>query len=362
MSLPTLPTRKIGKDEVTAIGYGAMGIAAFYGAVDSDEERLKVRLHPFWYHPAEANVHQFLDELYASGCTNWDTANVYGDSEVLIGKWLQKTGKRKDIFLATKFAITREPVRPVNGDPEYVKKCIEQSLSRLGVDYVDLYYMHRPDQTVPIEITMGALKELVQEGKIRYIGLSECSAATIRRAHAIHPIAALQVEYSVFTLDIEHPDVDILRTARELGIAIIAYSPLGRGLLTGRYKSPDDFEEGDFRRGMPRFSKENFPRLLNIVDALNKIGAKYNATPGQVALAWVLAQGPDFIPIPGTRKVKYLEENLGALKFTLSAEDIIEVRRLAEAADKTLGDRYPSQGMALILADTPPLESWKGAV
>ncbi|KAJ3547571.1 hypothetical protein NM688_g5391 [Phlebia brevispora] len=235
MSSTVIPTRKIGKDDVSAIGYGAMGIAAFYGSVGTDEERL-----------------QFLDELYASGCTNWDTANAYGDSEDLIGKWFKKTGKRSEIFLATKFGFAMQPGRFINGDPAYAKECIEKSLSRLGVDYVDLYYLHRPDPTVPIELTMGALKELVEAGKIRYIGLSECTADTIRRAHAIHPVTAVQYEYSIFTLDIEHPGVDVLRTARELGIAVVAYSPLGRGLLTGKYKSPDDFDETDGRRNMPR--------------------------------------------------------------------------------------------------------------
>ncbi|THG93159.1 hypothetical protein EW026_g8001 [Hermanssonia centrifuga] len=195
------PTRKIGNDAVTAIGYGAMGIAAFYGSVEPDEERIK-----------------FLDELYASGCTNWDTANVYGDSEVLLGNWFKSTGKRNDIFLATKFGITREADRPVNGEPEYVKKCMDESLLRLGVESVDLYYLHRPDPSVPIEKTVGAMAELVAAGKTRYIGLSECSATAIRRAHAVHPIAAIQVEYSVFTLDIEDPQIDVLRTARELGI------------------------------------------------------------------------------------------------------------------------------------------------
>lgn len=333
-----LPTRKIGTDDVTAIGYGAMGIAAFYGTPDPDEERLK-----------------FLDELYASGCRNWDTANVYNDSEVLLGKWFKKTGKRKEIFLATKFAIASDPNRPVNGDPEYVKQCMEKSLARLGVDYVDLYYMHRPDPTVPIEVTVGAMKELVQAGKTRYIGLSECTASTLRRANAVHPIAAVQVEYSVFTLDIEHPDVGVLAAAREIGATIIAYSPLGRGLLTGRFKSPDDFEEGDWRRAVPRFSKENFPNILKIVDGLGAIAAKHGATPGQVALAWLLAQGNDIVPIPGTRHVKYLNENLGALALKLTPADIAEVRRLAEGADKSLGDRYPPGMMQLVLVDTPPL-------
>ncbi|KAJ3553625.1 hypothetical protein NM688_g3509 [Phlebia brevispora] len=342
MSQAPLPTRKIGKDDVTAIGYGAMGIAAYYGAVDSDEERLK-----------------FLDDLYARGCTNWDTANIYGDSEELLGKWFKKTGKRNEIFLATKFGMTLDnPNKPVRADPGYAKECIEKSLNRLGVDYVDLYYIHRPDPTVPIELTMGAMKSFVEAGKVRYVGISECSAGTLRRAHAVHPIAALQVEYSVFTLDIEHKNVDLLRTARELGVTIVAYAPLGRGLLTGRYKSPDDLEEGDLRRVLPRFSKENFPNILKIVDSLNAIGAKYHATAGQVALAWLLAQGLDIIPIPGTRKLKYLDENLGALKVQLTPEDVAEVRKLAEAADvgHTVGPRYHELGNKVSYVDTPPLK------
>lgn len=336
MSLPSLPKRKISGDDVTAIGYGAMGIAVLGGAVP-DEERLKI-----------------FDELYARGCTNWDTANVYGDSEELIGKWFKKTGKRSEIFLATKFGITRNPERLVLGEPAYAKECIEESLRRLGVDYVDLYYLHRPDPLVPIEHTMGALKE---EGKIRHIGLSECSADTIRRAHAVHPLSAIQIEYSLFTLDCEHPDVGVIRTARELGIAIVAYAPLGRGLLTGKYTSPDDFPEDDRRRMIPRFSKENFPKVVEAVGSINAIAAKYDATPGQIALAWLLAQGPDVIPIPGTRSVKYLEENLGALKITLSPEDIATVRRLAEAVAGNVGARYPPPWDALVLVDTPPLKA-----
>lgn len=328
--------RKIGNDNVTAIGYGAMGIAAFYGSIQPDEERLAV-----------------LDALYAKGCTNWDTSNVYGDSEVLIGKWFKKTGKRNEIFLATKFGLTYKPERPTNGEPEYVKECIRKSLERLGVDYVDLYYLHRPDPTVPIEKTVGAMAELVKEGKVRYLGLSECTANDIRRAHAVHPISAIQVEYSLFELDIESPQTDILRTARELGIAVVAYSPLGRGLLTGQYKSPDDFEPGDFRRTVPRFSKENFPRILELVETVGTIGKKYNATPGQVALAWLLAQGDDIIPIPGTRKIKYLEENLGALDLELEAADIQEIRRLCEIV--RLGDRYDPARMKLVQQETPPL-------
>ncbi|KAF7793535.1 hypothetical protein EIP86_004649 [Pleurotus ostreatoroseus] len=277
MTTSPLSTRKISQDNVTAIGFGAMGLSAFRGTVAPDEERLKV-----------------FDELYASGCTNWDTANVYGDSEELIGKWFKRTGKRSEIFLATKFGFTFKPERLINGEPDYVKKCVDESLRRLG---------GTPDPLVPIEVTMGALKELVEAGKIHHIGLSECTADTIRRAHAVHPVAAIQIEYSIFTLDHEHPDVGVIKTARELGITIVAYSPLGRGLLTGKYTSPDAFDEKDLRCGLPRFSKENFPKVLKVVEAVKTIADKYNATPGQIALAWLLAQGTDIIPIPGTTNI-----------------------------------------------------------
>jgi len=329
----SLPTRKIGNSQVTAIGYGAMGISAFYGAVVPDEERL-----------------EFLDALYASGCTFWDTADLYGDSEELLGKWFKRSGKRDKIFLATKFGVTP---KGVNGTPEYCREAFEKSLKRLGVASVELYYLHRADKTVPIEKTVEAMAEFVKAGKIKYLGLSECSADTLRRAHAVHPISAFQVEYSPFTLDIEDEKIGLLKTCRELGITVIAYSPLGRGLLTGRYKSPDDFEEGDRRRVFPRFSKENFPKVLQLTDGLKKIGEKENATASQVALAWLLAQGDDIIPIPGTRKTKYLEENLGALKVHLTPADLQQVRAEALNADAGQGDRYPN--MDLIFVDTPKL-------
>jgi len=335
----SLPTRKIGTTTVSAIGYGAMGIAAAYGMPQADEERFKL-----------------LDAVYANGCTFWDTADIYHDSEDLIGNWFKRTGKRNDIFLATKFGSTFDPNRMVNGSPEYVKQSIEKSLRRLGVDYVDLYYLHRPDQTTPIEHTVGAMAELVKAGKVKYLGLSECSAATLRRAHAVHPIAALQVEYSPFTLDIEDDKIALLNTARELGIAIVAYAPLGRGLLTGQYKSPDDFEEKDFRRGVARYSKENFPNILQLADGLKRIGEKHNATAGQVSIAWLLAQGNDIIPIPGTKKVKYLEENLAAAKVQLSPADLKQVRSEAERADTSQGDRYPPMMAGLLFLDTPELK------
>jgi len=336
-------TRSLGGKTFNAIGYGGMGLSIAYGAVGTDEERLKV-----------------LDAVYESGCTFWDTADIYGDNEDLIGKWLKKSGKRNEIFLATKFGGGSGPPtesgnarRMIRGDPEYVPEAFNKSLSRLGVDYIDLYYLHRADVTVPIEHTVAAMAELVKAGKVKHIGLSEISASTLRRAHAVHPISAIQVEYSPFTLDIEEETIGLLKTARELGVKIVAYSPLGRGLLTGRYKSPEDFEEGDFRKLVPRYSKENFPNILKIADGLKEIGKKYDATPGQVSLAWVLAQGEDVIPIPGTGKLQNLKENMDAGKVTLSPEDVKAVREVADKANAAHGDRYPEAYMSVMYADTP---------
>ncbi|KAJ7119570.1 NADP-dependent oxidoreductase domain-containing protein [Mycena epipterygia] len=331
-----IPTRKIGQALVPEIGFGAMGISAFYGAVESDEERFKV-----------------LDAAYVGGCRHWDTSSAYKDSEELIGKWFKRTGKRSDIFLATKFGITPAGSR---GDPEFVKEQAAISLSRLGVEYIDLYYQHRVDPNTPIELTVGAMAELVKEGKVKYLGLSECSAKALRRAHAVHPISALQIEYSPFVLDIEDPKIALLQTAKELGVTIVAYSPLGRGLLTGRYKSPDDFEKDDFRLTIPKYSKENFPKILSVVEKLQDIGHKHNATSAQVTLAWILAQGPEFVVIPGTKKIKYLEENLGATGVKLSPEEITAVRELAEeTASKVPGNRYADDRMAKLLLDSPEL-------
>ncbi|PCH44692.1 Aldo/keto reductase [Wolfiporia cocos MD-104 SS10] len=336
----SLPTRRIGEHIVSAIGYGAMGISAFYGKPLPDEQRLKV-----------------LDAVYENGCTMWDTADVYADSEELLGKWFKRTGKRNEIFLATKFGLRSSPTRTVNGDPEYVHKAFEKSLSRLGVDSVDLYYFHRADPDVPIEKTVGAMAELVKAGKVKYLGLSECSADTLRRAHAVHPITALQVEYSPFTLDIEDSKIGLLKTARELGVTVVAYSPLGRGLITGQYKGPEDFEEDDFRRRVPRYSKENFPNILKLADGLKKIGERHNATAGQVALAWLLAQGQDVIPIPGTTNIARLKENLGSAHLTLTTDELEEVRKVANSADHANGDRYPPGLASVLFADTPPLNA-----
>ncbi|QRV87714.1 aldo/keto reductase family protein [Ceratobasidium sp. AG-Ba] len=332
MSASALPTRRIGKENVTALGFGAMGIGGLAYGKPADE----------------ASRYQVLDRLVELGCTNWDTADIYGDSEVLIGNWFKKTGKRNEIFLATKFGIT--PNGPC-GTPEYIQQAIERSLKRLGVDTIDLYYAHRIDQKVPIETTMAALVELVKAGKIRYIGLSEPSPATLRRAHKIHPIAAIQVEYSPFILDIEQKG-HLLDTARELGITVVAYSPLGRGLLTGQITSHDQIPDDDFRKNIPKYSDANFPKILQLVSKIKDIGKAHNATPGQISLAFLLAQGDDIIPIPGTKTVKYAEENLGALKIQLSAEEIKAIRQAIVETELT-GDQYPAGFMEALYGDTP---------
>ncbi|KAK0434551.1 Aldo keto reductase [Desarmillaria tabescens] len=307
-----LTLRKIGGALINPIGFGAMGLSDFYGKVDSDEERFKI-----------------LDAAYEKGCRHWDSADIYGDSELLIGKWFKRTGKRNEIFLTYKFGITANGGL---GDPEYVKQQCVKSLERFGVDYIDLYYQHRPDRNVPIEHTVTAMAELVKEGKVKYLGLD------LRRAHAIHPISAIQVEFSPLSL----------------GITVVAYSPLARGLITGQYKSPDDFEEGDFRKSIPKYSKENFPKILGLVEHLKAIASKHDATPGQVTLAWILAQGGDFFVIPGTKKIKYLEENLGAAKVKLIQDEVAAIRKLSEESDVP-GSRYSAAWMSSVLQATPEL-------
>ncbi|KAH8806688.1 Aldo/keto reductase [Flagelloscypha sp. PMI_526] len=334
-------TAKIGTAEIPAIGLGLMNLSHTYGPAGTDEERL-----------------EFLEFAFQSGATHWDTADLYGDTEDLIGKWLAKTGNRSKIFLATKFGFVMEP-RMINGEPEYVQAACAKSLSRLGVDQIDLFYAHRADKTVPIEKTVGAMAELVKEGKVKYIGLSEVSSSTLRRAHAVHPISAVQVEYNPFSIDIEREDIGLLQTCRELGIALVAYSPVGRGLLSGQINSPADFDEQDWRRLVPRYSEENFPRIMKVTETLKSIGEKHNASSTQVDLAWLVAQGTPgspVIPIPGTRKTKYVKENQDSANIKLSKEEIEAIRKVAEEADKAaVGDRYPEGMKETLFVDTPPL-------
>ncbi|KAF7896521.1 hypothetical protein EAF00_006535 [Botryotinia globosa] len=337
--MPRLPTRKLGRygPEVVAQGFGTMGLSAFYGSTESDEERFKV-----------------LDRAYELGQTNWDTADMYADSEDLLGKWFKRTGKRDQIFLASKFAFktNADGSRTCDSSPEYVKAACEKSLQRLGVQTIDLYYCHRVDMKTPIEKTVEAMAELKREGKIRYLGLSEVSPKTIRRAVKVHHIDAVQVEYSPFALDIEQNEV--LKTCRQLGIAIVAYSPLGRGFLTGQIKSRADFEPNDFRLSAPRFSQENFPKNLVLVKELAKIASEKGVTPGQLSLAWLAAQGDDIIPIPGTKKIKYLEENMEALHVQLSRQEEREIRTAIEKV-QIGGARYSEPGMSFVFGDTPEL-------
>ena len=282
---------------------------------------------------------------------------MYQDSEDLLGNWFkQNPGKRDNIFLATKFANLRdEQGNPkVDSSPEYCRKACEKSLRRLGVPHIDLYYAHRLDGKTPVEKTVEEMKKLKQEGKIKHIGLSECSAESLRRACKVEHIDAVQIEYSPFSLDIESDQIGLLKACRELGCAVVAYSPIGRGMLGGTIRSPSDFEEGDFRKFAPRFSEENFPKNLKLVDQITEIAKKKDATASQLTLAWILAQGDDFFPIPGTTNPQRLDENLGALKIKLSKEEEHEIRKACEDAEVS-GGRYPEGFSKALFADTPPL-------
>jgi aryl-alcohol dehydrogenase-like predicted oxidoreductase len=308
--------------EVSAEGLGCMGMSAWYGETDEDE--------------SIATIHRALD----LGIDFIDTADMYGaqfgENEQLVGRAI--ADRRDEVVLATKFAnyIREDGTRGVSGRPEYVRSAIEASLARLGVDYVDLYYQHRVDRTVPIEETVGAMAELVAEGKVRHLGLSEASPDTIRRAHSVHPITALQSEYSLWTRD---PEDGVLAATRELGIGFVAYSPLGRGFLTGRFRSADDFANDDFRKHQPRFQGDAFQRNWDLLERVQEIAGEKEITPGQLALAWVLAQGRDVVPIPGTKRRTYLEENAAAVEVELSAEDLARIDEVFPRG-VTSGDRY----------------------
>ena len=308
---------------VSAEGLGCMGMSEFYGSQDEGE--------------AVATIKHALE----LGIDLLDTADMYGPhtNERLVGEAI--ADRRDEVVLATKFGIVRDPEDPrgrgVNGRPEYVHACCDASLRRLAVEHIDLYYQHRVDPQVPIEETVGAMAELVDAGKVRFLGLSEAAPETIRRAHAVHPISALQTEYSLWSRD---PEDEILATVRELGIGFVAYSPLGRGFLTGQITSPEDFEPDDFRRHNPRFQGENFTRNLELVDRVREIAADKDCTPGQLALAWVMAQGDDIVPIPGTKRRSYLEQNVEATEISLSDSELAAIDEAAPRGAAS-GDRYP---------------------
>ncbi|WP_372409036.1 aldo/keto reductase [Streptomyces luteireticuli] len=328
--MPTLPTRHLGALTVGAQGLGCMGMSHAYGASDDEQ--------------SVATIHHALD----LGVTLLDSSDFYGHghNEELIGRALTDSRRREQAVVATKFGFANklgEPIQ-IRGDAAYVRQAAEASLRRLGLDHIDLYYVHRIDREVPIEETVGAMAELVKEGKVRHLGLSEAGAETIRRAHAVHPIAALQSEWSLWTRDIE---AEVLPTCRELGIGVVPFSPLGRGFLTGRYTSLDSLPESDIRRTQPRFADGNLERNLAIVERLEALAAERGVTAGQLALAWVQHRGENVVPIPGTRRQKYLEENAAAATLTLSADELAAIDAAAPAGE-VAGTRYDQASMGFV--------------
>ncbi|XP_073053522.1 auxin-induced protein PCNT115-like [Primulina eburnea] len=336
----TVPRIKLGTHglEVSAQGLGCMGMSAFYGPPKPDPDMINL-------------IHHAIN----SGITFLDTSDMYGPhtNEILLGKAL-KEGMRDKVELATKFGVCfADGKREIRGDPDYVREACEASLKRLDIKCIDLYYQHRIDTRVPIEVTIGELKKLVEEGKIRYIGLSEASASTIRRAHAVHPITAVQLEWSLWTRDVEE---EIVPTCRELGIGIVAYSPLGRGFFSSGAKVVESFTEGDFRKFLPRFQPENLEHNKTLFDRVNDMATRKGCTPPQLALAWVHHQGNDVCPIPGTTKIENFNENIGALAVKLTPEEIAELESIA-TADAVMGDRYMSGFSTWRNSDTPPLST-----
>ncbi|HKI45204.1 MAG TPA: aldo/keto reductase [Balneolales bacterium] len=326
-----MQTRILGKQGpvVSVVGLGCMGMSEFYGSTN-DSESIKV-------------IHEAIDR----GVTFFDTADMYGvgHNEQLVGKAIKD--RRDKVVLATKFGIVRgddHSFRGVNGHPDYVRKACEASLKRLDVDHIDLYYQHRVDTNVPIEDTIGAMAELVKEGKVKYIGMSEAAPKTLKKASKVHQITALQTEYSLWSRD---PEDEIIPTCRELGIGFVAYSPLGRGFLTGRYQSPDDFEDDDFRKYNPRFQGENFTKNLQLVDKINELAKKKNCNPAQLAIAWLLHQGQDIVPIPGTKHMRYLHQNIEAADLTFTKEELVEIDRIAPQG-AAAGTRYPEDRMSTV--------------